>query len=193
MKKYTILFFFMVLLSSAISAEENGQISFAIHILAGGRYDDVRMCVGSPAGIKGGPIMDAYFDIRYSINENSALILNIPIFRPILFGAAFQMLQFEPQLSYEYCFGQPGQPRFVVGAGLGLVFHYGPDYKSSADNKGESFFAMGPLVSAFSGILLEGNSGNWMPGLRLFYSPLFSPDYKTGQVLGGGLELHYEF
>ncbi len=33
--------------------------------MGGGRYDDLRMCVGSPAGVKGGPIADIMFVTRY--------------------------------------------------------------------------------------------------------------------------------
>ena len=161
--------------------------------MLGARYDNLRMCVGSPAGVKGGPIMDIYFDIRFPVSENGTLALNIPIVRPILFAAAFQMLQFEPQVTYEYYFGTKGKPRAVLGAGLGIVFHYGPDYNSSPDNRGESFFAIGPLFSASIGVQFETNKGNWMPGIKLFYAPLFSTEYPVGTVAGGALELHYEF
>lgn len=193
MKKYALLILIFVSSFYYVSAQDSPTVTIGLHLLAGGRYDDVRMCVGSPAGVKGGPIMDVYLDIRFPLENNNFLIVNIPIMRPILFGAAFQMLQFEPQVTFEHRFDNGDKPGFVIGGGLGLVFHYGPDYNSSPDNRGASFFAMGPLFTGSAGLLIEGKYGNWIPGVKAFYSPLFSADYITGQVLGGGLELHYEF
>ncbi|MDA3810211.1 MAG: hypothetical protein PF518_07730 [Spirochaetaceae bacterium] len=193
MKKIIFSISFLLLSIGFISAQTDRPITFGIHVLAGGRYDDVRMCVASQSGVKGGPIVDIYFDIRFPAGENGTIALNIPVMRPILFGFAFSMLQFEPQVTYEYHFGEPGSPRFVLSGGLGLVFHYGPDYKSSVDNPGDSFFAMGPLFTASAGVQFPGKRGYWMPGVKVFYAPLFSPEYDTGQIFGGGVELHYEF
>jgi len=193
MKKQYLIFALLVLQTAVLSGQDNSAVTIGFHLLAGGRYDNVRMCVGSPAGVKGGPIMDIYVDIRFPLSEKDFLILNIPVMRPILFGAAFKMLQLEPQLTYEHRFANGEKPGLVLGAGLGLVFHYGPDYNSTPKNPGPSFFAMGPLFSGSAGIVLQGKSGNWIPGLKTFYSPLFSKDYSTGHILGGGLELHYEF
>ena len=165
--------------------------TFGVHVLFGGRYDDVRMCVGSPSGVKGGPIGEVYFDVRFPAGEKSSLILNIPIFRPILFGAAFKMLQFEPQMTYERLLGSEDGSQWVIGGGLGAVFHYGPDYQSDPDNRGDDFFAVGPLLSASVGLRLDGRSGSWTPGIKAFYAPLYSADYGVGTVLGGGLEAHY--
>ena len=81
------------------------KMSWGLHLMAGGRYDNLRMCVGSPAGVKGGPIMDIYLDLRFPVGENAVLAVNIPFLRPILFGVAYDMLQFEPQVTYEYYFG----------------------------------------------------------------------------------------
>ncbi len=129
MKENVFSLFLTCFLSSMVSAESGRDISFGMHFLAGGRYDDVRMCVGSDEGVKGGPIMDIYADLRIPIGEKDYLAVNIPVMRPILFGAAFQMLQFEPQVTYEHHFGDEDISHFVLGGGLGLVFHYGPDYK----------------------------------------------------------------
>lgn len=193
MKKYILLFLLFLSSILSVSAQESPEITIGVHLLAGGRYDDVRMCVGSPAGVKGGPIMDLYLDIRFPLSNNDFIILNIPVMRPILFGAAFNMLQFEPQVTYEHRFNKNEAPYVVVGGGLGIVLHYGPDYNSSPENSGPSFFAMGPLFTGSVGILFEGNRGSWIPGVKAFYAPLFSPDYKTGHIVGGGLELQYEF
>ncbi len=193
MKKYILLFLLFLSSILSVSAQDSPEITIGVHLLAGGRYDNVRMCVGSPAGVKGGPIMDLYLDIRFPLSDSDFIILNIPVMRPILFGAAFNMLQFEPQVTYEHRFNNNDSPYLVVGGGLGIVFHYGPDYNSSQDNKGPSFFAMGPLFTGSVGVLFEGNNGTWIPGVKAFYAPLFSPDYQTGQIIGGGLEIQYEF
>lgn len=193
MKKIFLFACFFIFSVVLIQAEESRSIGFGLHFTGGFRYDDVRMCVGSDAGVKGGPIMDLYVDIRIPSGDKGTFIVNIPVLRPILFAAAFDMLQFEPQVSYEYRTGEKDKTSLVFGGGLGIVFHYGPDYKSSSEDRGESFFAMGPLFSGFAGIQFPTDYGNWMPGIKAFYSPLFSPDYKTGQVLGGAVELHYEF
>ena len=187
---FCILFFGI---SGILTAQNETSVTIGFHILAGGRYDNVRMCVGSPAGVKGGPIMDVYLDIRLPLNDTDSLTLNIPVMRPILFGAAFNMLQFEPQVTYEHRIYRSDKPGFVIGAGLGIVFHYGPDYNSSPENRGPSFFSMGPLLTGSAGILLEGKRGTWIPGVKAFYSPIFSRDYATGHIAGGGVELHYEF
>ena len=138
--------------------------------------------------------MDIYLDIRFPVGRHSWLALNLPIMRPILFGFAFDMLQFEPQVTWEYHFPTSGKTGWVLGAGLGIVFHYGPDYLSDPNSPGPSFFAAGPLFSISGGLAVSGGSGGtWMPGLKLFYAPLFSAEYDTGTVAGGGVELHYFF
>ncbi|MDA3955984.1 hypothetical protein [Oceanispirochaeta sp.] len=192
-KKFTLAILFCGIIIP-LFAETSPTVSLGFHVLAGGRYDDLRMCIASPAGVKGGPIMDIYADIRFDLDDHQAISINIPVMRPILFGAAFQMLQFEPQISYEYSFDQNNEDggQWVVGGGMGTVFHYGPDYKSSPDDRGDSFFAMGPLFTGFTGYRLkEGPRGSWMPGVKVFYAPLFSRDYDPATMLGGGLELHY--
>jgi hypothetical protein len=193
MKKMMIFFCMLFIIPLSVSAEQTRPVTVGIHMTGGLRYDDVRMCVATDAGVKGGAMMDLYFDILIPAGEKGTFLVNIPVMRPILFAAAFEMLQFEPQVSYEYHVGPMDGTSLVLGGGLGLVFHYGPDYKSSADDRGDSFFAMGPLVNAFAGIQIPSKAGNWMPGIKAFYSPLFSPDYNTGQVLGGAAELHYRF
>ena len=101
------------------------------------------------------------------------------------------MLQFEPQLSYEYVFPGKGGPRPVVGGGAGAVFHYGPDYNSSADNRSADFFAAGPLFSLSAVVRFATRSGSCTPGITAFYSPLFGEGDRRGTVAGGALELHY--
>ncbi len=188
--KRFFIYLAMGLAITSLSAESGRDISFGLHFLAGGRYDNVRMCVGSEEGIKGGPIMEIYGDFRVPLGKRDYLSFNLPLMRPVLFASAFQMLQFEPQITYEHHFGPKEKPHYVAGAGLGSAFHYGPDYKSSPDNRGEDFFAWGPLISGFFGKEIPGKRNSWMPGIKVFSSPLFSGEYHTGIVAGAALELH---
>jgi len=178
-------------MSSGLWAQEQQGISFGIRILAGGRYDNVRMCVGSPAGVPGGPIGEVYFDIRVPVSDRGAVVINVPLFRPIMFAAAFDMLQLEPRVMYEHNFGNGTGPQPVVGGGLGVIFHHGPDYNSSQENRGESFFSVGPLFNGFAGFKMAET--NFPVGVNGFFSPLFTADRSTGVVAGGGLELQYNF
>lgn len=181
----------MVFISSGLYAEEQQGVSFGIRILGGGRYDNVRMCVGSPAGVPGGPIGEVYFDIRVPVNESGSVVINVPLFRPIMFAAAFRMLQLEPTVMYEHSFGEAGGTHPIIGGGLGIILHHGPDYNSSQDERGESFFSIGPLFNGFAGLKIA--ESNFTVGLKGFFSPLFTADRATGLVAGGGLELGYDF
>ena len=88
------------------------------------RYDNVRMCVGSPAGVPGGPIGEVYFDIWVPVSDSGAVVINVPLFRPIMFAAAFDMLQLEPTVMYEHNFGDGIGTQPVVGGGLELLYNF---------------------------------------------------------------------
>jgi len=191
----TILAILLFSLPALHADEAKGSpFSLGLMVIAGGRYDNLRMCVGSDAGVKGGPIADIMVTTRYRFSEKYALSFNLPVMRPILFGASFKMLQFEPEFRFEFNTPLRGELYLVNGPGLGGSFHYGPDYRSDPDNKGESFFAAGPFISYFLGISFKGpwNKRNVI-GLRVFYSPLFSEERSTGTVLGGALEYTFYF
>lgn len=182
MKKSFIFLVFITVTCTVFA--ENEQVDFGFHIDAGARYDDLRMCVGSTAGVKGGPIADIYIDLDFNLNKNSKLGISIPIMRPLLFGLAFQMLQLEPLVNYYYYFGDYNRNvRFVVGTGLGLSFHWGPDFNSDLQNRSSDFFAMGPIINIYGGLTL----GDWHIGIRGFYEPLFSSSNGVGTVIGGAL------
>jgi hypothetical protein len=168
--------------------------SHGILFMAGGRYDNLRMCVGSPAGIKGGPMADIQFITKHKLDENKTLTFNLPVMRPILFGLAFNMLQFEPEITLERHKFINEKIDLVTGPGIGISFHYGPDYKSDLDNPGESFFAMGPFLSWNTGIAFkkEGNVKS-ATGIKAFYVPLFAEDGSTGTVIGGAFHYTYYF
>ena len=138
----------IILFSTPVMARE---FIPGLTFMAGGRYDDLRMCVGSPAGTKGGPIGDGMFSMKFYSPKSFDINLSIPILRPILFAAAFQMLQFEPEVSLEIKKEINSNVFLVTGPVLGVSLHYGPDYKSSIKNNDESFFAGGPIAGAFWG------------------------------------------
>jgi len=165
-------------------------------MMVGGRYDNMRMCVATPAGVKGGPIADIALDTRFAIGDNAAAAISLPLMRPILFGIAFKMLQFEPEVTLEFARGASDRAQFVVGPGLGVSLHYGPDYRSDTSNKGGSFFAAGPFVSCLLGVQSPGKRVKQRAlGVRAFYVPLFSgaSDLSPGTVLGGALEGRLQF
>ena len=197
-KLFEGLLFFIILciyVNSSFCGEAK-DVSLGIHFMVGGRYDNMRMCVGSEAGIKGGPIADIMFDTRFRVNDKLSIAFNLPIMRPILFAAAFKMLQFEPQFSFEFRKNIKEDKDLIIGPALGASFHYGPDYKSDKENKGDSFFAVGPFISGLFGYQFKGSSGkNKIFGLRAFYVPLFSgeSDLSPGTVIGGALEGHFRF
>lgn len=177
-------------------AQESGTVSVGIHVMVGARYDNMRMCVASPAETKGGPVADVMLDVKFALTDEVALGINIPVMRPILFAAAFKMLQFEPAVSLEYKHKIAEDKYVILGPSIGASFHYGPDYRSDKDTKGEPFFAAGPYISQLLGLNFEGSSGRDKTiGLRVFYIPLFSgeSDLSPGTVVGGALEWHVMF
>jgi hypothetical protein len=174
-----------------LSAGENRPVTVGIHALGGGRYDNVRMCVGSPPGVPGGPIGEVYFDVIIPAGPDGHVIVNIPLFRPVFFAAAFGMAQVEPLVMYEYSPQTPGALQPVFAGGLGAVFHYGPDFTSGTASPGPSFFAAGPQIAGFAGFRFWKE--RMTVGLKVFYAPLFSAARPPGTVIGGGLEVHYAF
>ncbi len=185
------VFCVLLFISTGLWAENQRGVSLGLRILAGGRYDNVRMCVGSAAGVPGGPIGEVYLDVRVPVSESGAVVINVPLFRPIMFAAAFDMLQLEPTVMYEHTFGDGTGTQPVVGGGLGIILHHGPDYHSSQEDRGDSFFSVGPLLNGFAG--LKFGETNVTAGVKGFFSPLFTAERSTGVVAGGGLELHYNF
>jgi hypothetical protein len=171
---------------------DKNQNSYGILFMAGGRYDNYRMCVASPAGVKGGTMADIMFVTKHRLNDHRSITFNLPVMRPVLFGLAFKMLQFEPEITLEYNQLISEKIDLVTGPGMGISFHYGPDYQSDLDNLGPSFFAMGPLFSWQTGLAFkkEGVVKSVL-GLKAFYVPLFAKDRSPGTVLGGALLYTY--
>ena len=194
MKRYTMnsfrIFTFGMLLTAVFYSLYASAPKIGVTLLAGGRYDDLRMCVGSPAGVKGGPIGDVMAALRSQVDDKSSIALKIPVMRPLLFGIAFKMLQFEPELTLEY------QPEGTIGkfffieSGVGGSFHWGPDYTTERDaQERNNFFAAGPIISSLLGFHLPGPEvQRRYIGLKLFYSSLFSKVRPRGTVVGLAIE-----
>jgi hypothetical protein len=193
MKNLNFLLFILIYVI-VVFADDKGRTSLGFNFMIGGRYDNLRMCVGSPAGVKGGPIADIMFDIRRSFGNRHTIGFKLPVFRPILFGISFKMLQFEPEIIYEYGVSINGKVSNVIGTGLGISFHYGPDFRTEKnDTERIDFFAAGPFLSAFWGLQYKNRSSfDRLFGIRTFYTPLFSNKRSTGTVIGAAFEGHFD-
>ncbi len=198
----TIFLMIILIPSFAFSQNDllNKQPEFGLKIRAGGRYDNVRMCVASPAGSKGGPAADVSFFTEFGISDNAALHIDIPIFRPILFGVSFDMLQFEPSATLKFHKTLSANMDYISGPILGISFHYGPDYKSESSGiyRTNSFFAIGPIVGGYFGIKFKRpeKSFNFELGISPYLIPLFSindPLNHKGIVAGGLLDASFSF
>ena len=193
----------LVMMASAANAQaktKEGQSIIGLKLRAGGRFDDVRMCVGSPKSVKGGPAMDVSFFIETHLKKNMSISIDIPVVRPILFGAAFEMLQFEPEVALLFRQQTNGNVDVIWGPLVGMTLHYGPDYNSerSGANRGPSFFALGPRVGAYVGLDFKrpGERFNFQLGLSPYVSPLFAvddPEDHRGIVAGGMLDGLFRF
>jgi len=176
------------------------QVIVGPKIRVGGRFDNVRMCVATPAGTKGGPAADISLSTEFTLKDKVSLEVDLPVFRPILFGLAFDMLQFEPSLTLKFRRVGRGATDFVVGPTIGISLHYGPDYNSERSGAGrtDSFFALGPVIGGYIGLDFKrpNKKLNLQLGLTPYVTPLFSvnddQDHR-GVVVGGLLDLQLRF
>ena len=196
-----ILVFVAVVPQVSAQSDETDGFVVGLMLSAGGRYDNVRMCVGSPPGVPGGPAMDISFFTEWDVTDDATINVNIPVMRPILFGLSFQMLQFEPDVALLFRKHSEGDTvELVGGPTLGLSLHYGPDYESDSDGpeRGPSFFALGPRIGGYIGLDFPrpGETFNFQLGLAPYFTPLFSvndPARHRGIVVGGALEGLFRF
>lgn len=186
----TIIMFFTV----STNASENGDVMFGIKIRAGGRYDNVRMCVATAAGVKGGAAADISAFAELPAGPGKRVHIDLPVMRPILFAAAFRMLQFEPTVALLFN-GEADRSGWVGGPALGVSLHYGPDYlsKSEAGERRNSFFAAGPIIGAFAGYHFRRPDEKYdlRVGIAPYVTPLFGikdPDDHRGVVAGASLD-----
>ncbi len=199
-----------ILFATAVSSQEaSAQESaapgdappvFGMKIRAGGRFDNVRMCVASPAGAKGGPAADISAFAEVPLSDKLGLDIDLPVFRPLLFAAAFKMLQFEPTVTLKFRVQDKGRIDGIFGPTLGVSLHYGPDYNSATakDERTASFFAMGPMIGGYAGMDFKkpGSKFNFQLGLTPYVTPLFGisdPRSHRGVVAGALLDFQFRF
>ena len=113
MRKILIIILIFLSLTVLTSFADEDKFAFGITVIAGGRYDNLRMCVASPAGIKGGIIADIFLNFTFLVKEDFNIAVKIPVMRPILFAAAFKMLQFEPEV--DFIFKRTLNDREIIG------------------------------------------------------------------------------
>jgi hypothetical protein len=176
----------------AAQTDAEDEIILGFKVRFGGRYDDVRMCVASGAGVKGGIAADVSFFMDFGLRGNWTIHVDLPVFRPILFATSFHMLQFEPSVGAHYRLRTAGIVDVIVGPTLGFSLHHGPDYRStrSGPGRGPSFFALGPTVGGYFGLDFKrpGRAFNFQLGLSPYVTPMFSvgdPEDHRGVVAGG--------
>jgi hypothetical protein len=155
----------------------------------------MRMCVASPAGIKGGPIADIMLTGSFGLNDRLGIGCNLPVMRPILFGVAFKMLQFEPEVQIDVRASISDKLLFIAAPSAGISLHYGPDYQSDRENRSPSFFAAGPIVGCHFSIGMRDEAGTVRNafGIKPFYVALFADGRTAGTVVGGVLEYRRGF
>jgi hypothetical protein len=173
---------------------------FGIAIRAGGRFDNVRKCVASPTGTKGGPAADISVFAEIPVGDTASVHVNLPLMRPVLFATAFRMLQLEPEVGLLFRKVTDGRVDLVAGPTLGVSLHYGPDYNSERSGSGRtrSFFAMGPQIGGYLGLDFKrpDERFNFQLGLSPYLAPLFGvndPEEHRGVVAGGLLDALFRF
>jgi len=188
---FPLIFIFLICLNNDPINADNVFKSFGFKIRIGGRYDNIRKCVASKTGTKGGPAADISAFVNLPINNNSSFHVDLPIMRPILFAIAFRMLQFEPTVAFNFYHRINNNIDWLAGPALGLSLHYGPDYNSEAfgPQRGPSFFAMGPIIGAYTGFDFKRPQKifNFQLGISPYITPLFSiqdPQNHKGIVIG---------
>jgi hypothetical protein len=181
-------------------AATNDPTLFGLKVRIGGRFDNVRKCVASKTGTKGGIAADISAFAEFPTGNGTLLHVDLPVMRPILFAAAFHMLQFEPSVTLKFTDKSINKVGWVAGPTLGVSLHYGPDFKSEASGAGRtaSFFAMGPIVGAYAGLDFRrpGETFNFQLGLSPYITPLFGigdPQNHRGVVIGGLLDGSFRF
>lgn len=177
------------------------QPRFGVKIRIGGRFDNMRMCVASPAGAKGGLAADISAFAEFPIGNKEVLLhVDLPLMRPILFAFAFRMVQFEPTVMLKFSGRHNNNVGWVAGPVLGVSLHYGPDYHSEASGSGrtESFIALGPIFGGYAGLDFRrpDKRFNVQLGLSPHITPLYSiggTRNRSGVVIGGLVDGTFRF
>ncbi len=166
-------------------------------VRGGGRFDNIRMCVATPAGTRGGPAGDISFFVETEAATRISLHFDLPVMRPILFAANSEMLQLDPSVALLFRTPREGKLDWVGGPLVGVGLHYGPDYRSEASGPGrtESFFAAGPTLGAYAGIDFPrpGKAFDFQLGISPYVQPMWGAGGRSGVVAGGFLDFSFRF
>jgi hypothetical protein len=66
--------------ASAVGQSDTSRsVIFGVRISAGGRFDNVRKCVASPPGSRGGPAADISFFTHFGLSDSLSLVVNVPV------------------------------------------------------------------------------------------------------------------
>lgn len=194
------LFFTATIGGAFAETAGNDGATFGVKVRIGGRFDNVRKCVASKTGTKGGFAADVSAFAEIPAGNGTMLHVDVPVMRPILFAAAFHMLQFEPTIALKFFDESGSKVGWVAGPALGVSLHYGPDYNSEASGPGRTadFFAMGPIIGGYAGLNFRrpGEAFNFQLGISPFVTPLFAindPRKHRGIVVGGLLDGAFVF
>ncbi len=163
-------------LPTVAQAYDTPDAAYGVAIRMGGRFDNMRMCVATPEGFKAGPMADISLYTELGLSDRAALNFTLPIFRPVMFAAAFRMLQFEPDFALLFRAGGSDSASWVVGPTAGVSLHFGPDNLSSAANRGIEFFAWGPVGGLYAGRAVDrpDKDMDLEYGLGLNATPMFA-------------------
>lgn len=196
----TALLFVLAASDAYADSTSNDPALFGVKIRIGGRFDNVRKCVASKTGTKGGIAADISAFAEFPAGNGTVVHIDLPVMRPILFAAAFHMLQFEPTVALKFHDTSGNNVGWVAGPALGVSLHYGPDYKSETSGAGRtaSFFAMGPIIGAYAGLDFRrpGEAFNFQLGISPYVTPLFGigdPQNHRGIVIGGLVDGTFRF
>ncbi len=199
MKRNIIIMIMLVILSVVYGSEQTNiktPFEFGVSFATGGRYDEVRSCVITPIGSYGGPAFEfGAFIFDYWTSRWFAIGAYIPVIRPIIFGAAFNTLQFIPEMTITVALPLYYKIDFLIVLGIGGSFHFGTGYDSKKTYISEKFFAGGPRFSLLIGPRFEINSIFAISfGAKPYIECLFnSMDGRGGLVVGGELDFQCRF
>ena len=106
----------LLVIAPAAEAVAGKGFVWGVKASAGGRYDDVRMCIATDPGVKGGAAAEIALLAEVGLVEGVSATIHLPFMRPLLFGFAFEMLQFEPDVFLNFRHGLSARG---IGQGIG--------------------------------------------------------------------------
>ena len=182
------------------AAEGDDDYIFGIRLRLGWKYDNIRICGATPKGAPHGPDIDISLFSEIPLSDTTAIDINLPVFRPVMFWTAARLVQFEPEATLLIRVDDTGDTHSVIGPSLGVSVHYGPDLNSGMTDadRGPSFFAIGPRIGGYAGFdfVRPSDGFNFQLGLNPYVTPLFTvgdPEHHRGLISGMTLDSSFRF